>query len=202
MHSALTTQGWKMIGIDLIQVDGDRLRAIQPDTVARLAESIATHGLLHPLVVEPASEGEAYRLIAGARRLAALRHLGWREAPACVVELGETSRRLSLAIVENVQRSNLTVEERRQAYGKLRQLLGSTNTAAATLGLHPASFRRTLRDSSSDGRAARRISFGQSINVLQRWTEAAKELAPDKREVLLQHAQALVAALHQAPLSE
>lgn len=85
MSAAAEREAWEsatMIPINRIQV-GARFRKDLGD-VAALAESIALVGLLHPVVVTP-----DFRLIAGARRLAAVQRLGWDNVPATVVDLAE-----------------------------------------------------------------------------------------------------------------
>lgn len=85
---------------------GDRARQSLGDIDA-LAESIRTIGLLHPVVVTPAGQ-----LVAGHRRLKAVRRLGWTEVPVTVAHDLETEERALLAERdENTQRLDFTPEE-------------------------------------------------------------------------------------------
>jgi ParB family chromosome partitioning protein len=75
--------------------------------IASLAASIASLGLLHPLVVKP--DGT---LVAGARRLEAVRSLGWTEVPVTVVHnLTEALPLLQAERDENTERKAMTLEE-------------------------------------------------------------------------------------------
>jgi ParB-like chromosome segregation protein Spo0J len=90
-----------MRSIDSIVV-GERFRSDMGD-LEGLARSIAQVGLLHPPVITP--DG---RLIAGKRRVAAFRVLGWREAPVTIVDLREIMRGEH---AENVHRKDFTLSE-------------------------------------------------------------------------------------------
>lgn len=81
-----------------------------------LVESIREHGIVQPLIVTQAKEG--YQLIAGERRLRAAKKLGLTKVPAIVRRASE-QQKLELAIVENVQRSDLNPIERALSYKKL-----------------------------------------------------------------------------------
>ncbi len=73
---------------------------------AQLVESVRRHGILQPLLVAPAGEGEAFRVVAGHRRLAAAAAVGLMEVPAIVRE-PEAGEAEALAVVENLQREDL-----------------------------------------------------------------------------------------------
>jgi ParB-like chromosome segregation protein Spo0J len=88
----------------------DGRRPVVVDEVVRLAESIATLGLQHPITVHARDDGK-YELITGAHRLEAHRRLGRRVITATVVEMNETERRL-WELGENLARSELTVQQR------------------------------------------------------------------------------------------
>src|SRR6266540_3601503 len=77
--------------------------------IAELAESIRAHGLLQPIVLRPVDE--SFEVVAGHRRLAAVRDLGWTDIPAVVREANE-GEAFVLTLVENLQRSDLSVRER------------------------------------------------------------------------------------------
>lgn len=105
-----------------VPVDRVRPNPYQPRTdfeagsLGELVESIRENGLLQPLVVRPADDG--WELVAGERRWRALRELGWERAPAVVREL-EDDQMLILALVENLQRENLSALEEAMGYRKL-----------------------------------------------------------------------------------
>lgn len=182
------------VAITDIHIDPRPLRRGPLPHVEELAVSIARHGLLHPVLVERRSSQPGVCLISGHRRLEAARRLGWTEIPAYVMERRNATERLSVSIIENIQRENLTGAERRAAYIELRRHVnGGTKAAAQLLGIHPASFRRAIREGGEGG--VRRMSIGQSVRALEHWTAAADTLADAKRSLLLQKANALVVAL-------
>ena len=98
-------------------------RRFDPDALGALAESIRRHGLLQPLVVRRAENG--YELIAGERRLRAARHAGLDEVPV-VVRQATPPERLELALIENLQREDLTALEEAEAYRQLIEVYGLT----------------------------------------------------------------------------
>jgi len=81
-----------------------------------LVESIREHGIFQPLIVTQSKTG--YQLIAGERRLRAAKKLGLKNVPAIIRRASE-QQKLELAIVENVQRSDLNPIERALSYKKL-----------------------------------------------------------------------------------
>jgi ParB family chromosome partitioning protein len=84
--------------------------------LAELRTSIRANGLLQPLLVRP--KGQGYELVAGERRLRAVQSLGWREVPAHVRELDDQAV-LTLALIENLQRSDLNPIEEAEGYQEL-----------------------------------------------------------------------------------
>lgn len=82
------------------------------DAILRLADSIKIHGLIQPLTVRESENG--YELIAGERRLRALKLLGYSEVP-CVISNVNSLESAHLAIIENIQRENLNMFEQANA---------------------------------------------------------------------------------------
>lgn len=82
------------------------------EAIYRLADSIKNHGLIQPLTVRKTENG--YELIAGERRLRALKILGYSEVP-CVVSNVNNEESAHLAIIENIQRENLNMFEQANA---------------------------------------------------------------------------------------
>ena len=93
-----------------------------------LADSIRRRGLLQPLVVRRTPEG--YELIAGERRLRAAQRAGLEFVPV-VVRDADPHERLELALIENVQRENLTPLEEAEAYRQLIDRYGLTQDQVA-----------------------------------------------------------------------
>ncbi len=108
-----------------------------------LAASIAEHGVLQPILVTETLEG--YRLVAGERRVRAARLAGLTRIPAVVRELADRHQ-LELALVENVQRSDLNPLEEARAY---RQLIDefeySQEEVAQKVGRARSTVANTLR---------------------------------------------------------
>ena len=90
----------------------------RPDELAELEASLKANGLLQPIVVRPRPNGDGFELIAGERRLRAAARLGWEDIPAVVKEIDDQML-LTLALVENLQRSNLNPIEEALGYQRL-----------------------------------------------------------------------------------
>lgn len=88
------------------------------DSLADLAKSIEEHGIIQPLVVTKVESG--YELVAGERRLRAAKAVGLQEVPA-IVRDGKKMKKLEIAIIENIQRDNLSVLDEARAYQRLMQ---------------------------------------------------------------------------------
>jgi len=104
-------------------------RHFDAEALASLAESVRRYGLLQPLVVRRVAGH--YELIAGERRLRAAAAAGLESVPVVIRE-GGAEERLELAIIENVQRQNLTALEEAEAYRHLIDAYGLTQEDVAT----------------------------------------------------------------------
>lgn len=112
--------------------------------LAELAASLREHGVLHPVLVRPL-EGGTYELIAGERRWQAARRAGLATLPALVLH-ASPRRALELALVENVQRADLTPLEEADAYRGLMATLGLTQERLAErLGISRVAVTNRLR---------------------------------------------------------
>jgi ParB family chromosome partitioning protein len=113
------------------------------DELQRLADSIAAHGLLQPVVVRPWEGG--YQLIAGERRLRAARLAGWSEVPVTIVEADERQT-AELAIVENLQRKDLNALEKAASFQRyLDQYGGTQEELAGRLKLDRSTIANLIR---------------------------------------------------------
>ena len=92
--------------------------------LSELAESISEHGLLQPLLVRPLTLG-GYEIVAGERRYRACRMAGLTEVPVIIRELSE-SETMELALIENLQREDLTPLEEAMGYEVLMNEHGFT----------------------------------------------------------------------------
>lgn len=91
-------------------------RYFDQESIAALAESIASHGVVQPIVVRPC--GEQYEIIAGERRWRAAVRAGVATIPA-VIRKSDDQQSLQLALIENLQRDDLSAIEEAQAYKML-----------------------------------------------------------------------------------
>ena len=95
-----------------------------PEALSELAVSIATHGLIQPIVVRDLKNG-MYEIIAGERRWRASKQAGLSEIP-CIIMDADELRASQLALIENIQRENLNAYEEAKAYKSLMDDFGLT----------------------------------------------------------------------------
>jgi ParB family transcriptional regulator, chromosome partitioning protein len=88
------------------------------EELAELQASLRASGLLQPITVRPATKGTGYELIAGERRFRAASSLGWTEIPAVIRTIDDKTL-LTLALIENLQRSDLNPIEEAEGYKRL-----------------------------------------------------------------------------------
>ncbi|MES2305031.1 MAG: ParB/RepB/Spo0J family partition protein [Gemmatimonadota bacterium] len=100
-------------------------RSFDDTALAELTSSIEASGLLQPIVVRPV--GSRFELIAGERRWRAVQRLGWSKVPAVVRDLDDRTT-LTLALIENLQRDDLTGLDEAIGY---QRLMGEFNVAQA-----------------------------------------------------------------------
>ncbi|MDI9638916.1 ParB/RepB/Spo0J family partition protein [Kamptonema cortianum] len=114
------------------------------DALQDLAASIRQHGVLQPLVVRPAKEGK-YELIAGERRLRASQLAGLQEVPV-VVRAASAQTSLELALIENIQREDISAMECAVAYQALvSEFNMSQEEIGKQVGKSRAAIANTLR---------------------------------------------------------
>ncbi len=105
-------------------------RQFSEEELDSLAASIQQNGLLQPISVRRNETIQKFELIAGERRLMACQSLGWTEINALVVEINEESSAM-LALIENIQRQDLSFFEEAQAYRALISRWGLTQEQVA-----------------------------------------------------------------------
>ncbi len=130
--------------IDLLQPNPLQPRGlISPESLSELAESVRTHGILEPLVVAKTPAG--FQIIAGERRWRASKLVGLGKVPVIIRETSPQGM-LEMAIVENVQRIDLNPLERAQAYTRLMDEFGLTNTEISErVSKSPSYISNTIR---------------------------------------------------------
>jgi ParB family chromosome partitioning protein len=91
---------------------------VDPAALEELKASIRQAGLLQPIVVRPMAGAGGYELIAGERRLRACQALGWERIPAVKREVDDRTA-LTLALIENLQRDDLSPVDEARGYERL-----------------------------------------------------------------------------------
>lgn len=112
--------------------------------LAELAHSISQHGVLQPLLVRPLIGG-GYQIVAGERRYRACRMAGVTEVPVVIRELSD-SETMELALIENLQRENLTPIEEAKGFGVLVDEYGmSQEEVSQVVGRSRSAVANSLR---------------------------------------------------------
>ena len=113
------------------------------ERIAELSQTIKTHGIIQPIVVRE-RDGK-YEIIAGERRWRAVKKLGWERIPAIIKEFND-SQTASIALIENLQREELTAVEEAMAYAQLIELHDLTQESLAQrLGKGQSTIANKLR---------------------------------------------------------
>lgn len=119
-------------------------KQFESEPLSQLAESIALHGVLQPIIVRPLPTG-TYEIIAGERRWRASRLAGLGEIPAIVMEADEL-KAAQVALIENIQRENLNPFEEANAYAELMRTYGmSQEEVAVKLGKSRSAVANVVR---------------------------------------------------------
>lgn len=123
-------------GIQEIDIDTVTPNPLQPredfddDSLRGLAASIREHGVLQPIIVSHAGSDSPYQLVAGERRWRAAKLAGLRAIPA-ILRDSSPRQMLEMALIENVQRDDLSVLEEAAAYRQLTEEFGLTQAEVA-----------------------------------------------------------------------
>lgn len=154
------------LDIDMVQPNPLQPRGtILPSSVSDLVESIKEHGILEPLVIAHTPAG--YQIIAGERRWRASKIIGLTKVPVVIKETTPKGM-LEMAIVENVQRTDLNPIERGKAFIRLMHEFGLANAdIAKRVAKSPAYVSNTLKllelpDALKDGLIGGLISEGHA----------------------------------------
>ena len=141
-----TPSGIKEISVDLINPNPLQPRShFDSESLAELATSIKEHGIIQPIIVSQDELNGEYFIIAGERRLQAAKLAFLKTVPAIVREACDQDR-LELALVENVQRTDLSPIETAQAYQQLNIDFSLSHAEIANkVGKSRAAITNTLR---------------------------------------------------------
>ena len=199
---AATDAGPRGLPLDLVQRNpGQPRKHFNESELTELANSIRAHGVLQPILVRPIPGGR-YEIVAGERRWRAAQRAGLHAIPAVVRELDEVEV-LEIAIIENVQRTDLNPIEEAQGFQALMDRFGRTQQDIADVvgksRPHIANMLRLLalpeelQDMVRDGRltagharailtapdpralAKRAISEGLNVREIERLAQQAKD---------------------------
>lgn len=137
----------KVVEVPLDQIEPNRYqprKVFDPDSIRELAQTIDEHGLLEPIILreyEPAK----YEIIAGERRYRAMKLLDWGNVPAIVKKMSDAET-ASMALIENLQRWDLSSVEEAQAYQQLMDLNNLTQQQLAkAMGKSQSTIANKLR---------------------------------------------------------
>jgi ParB family chromosome partitioning protein len=175
----LIDENEKVYSLDLHEVapNADQPRQhFDEEALGQLSQSIKQHGVIQPIVVTPAKDGK-YTIIAGERRYRASLQAGKKKIPALIRSTKELEQ-LEIALIENVQRVDLSPLEQARSIEKLHQQFNVTYEAIA-------------------GRLGKGAS---TVNNIVRLLQLPKEAleALEKKEITEGHARAIL-ALKQLP---
>jgi len=177
------TERVQKLAVESLSPNPEQPRTIfDENALAELADSIKLYGIIQPLVVTPVDEG--YHLIAGERRWRAAKLAGLKTVPA-LVRTTKEQEKLELAILENVQRVDLSPLEQAVSIERLHQQFNLTyGDVAKRLGKAETTVHNTVRllqlpDDARDALQKGEISEGHARQVL-----ALKD-APEKQAELL-----------------
>lgn len=159
----------------------------RPEDLAELESSMRTSGLLQPITVRPSPTGHGYELISGERRLRAAQRIGWTDIPAVAKPLDDRAM-LTMALVENLQRTDLNPIEEAEGYQRLVQEFALTQQeVAAAVGKDRSTVANMLRLLSLPASVRRlvwegAISIGHARALLSLGSES--EMAELAREIV------------------
>jgi len=175
--------GVMLVSVEMVLPNPRQPRNMQhPEDLEELTASVREHGVLQPLIVTHGESTGKYILIAGERRLQAARLAGLAAVPVLVRQATD-QQRLELAIIENVQRSDLSALEEAEAYRQLAEDFDlSHEDIAARVGKSRVTVTNTLRllrlpDSVKNALIEKRISEGHARALLALATPDAQTAA-------------------------
>ena len=182
-ENILAGNGVMLVSVDLVFPNPRQPRSMMhPEELQDLTASIREHGVLQPLIVTPGDMQGRYILIAGERRLQAARLAGLASVPVLVRQATD-QQRLELAIIENVQRSDLSALEQAEAYRQLAEDFElSHEDIAARVGKSRVAVTNTLRllklpDAVKNALIEGRVSEGHARALLALPTPEAQTAA-------------------------
>ncbi|PTJ38519.1 nucleoid occlusion protein [Staphylococcus simulans] len=150
--------------------------------INELAESIQEHGLLQPIVVRPIEEG-MYEIIAGERRFRAMSSIHMAYADVIIHDMTDEETAV-VALIENIQRENLSAVEEAEAYQKLLELGDTTQSELAqSVGKSQSFIANKLRLLKLAPKVLAKLSEGK---ITERHARALLSLSHEEQEEMVQ----------------
>ena len=139
------SQASNVLSVDLIEVNEDQPRKyFDEEKIKELANSIVSHGLVQPIIVSRIS-ADRYKIVAGERRFRACKIAGLKEVPVVIKDLNDKEI-IEIALIENIQRQELTAIEEAEGFQKLVQEYGyNHNELAMAVGKSRSHVANLLR---------------------------------------------------------
>jgi ParB family chromosome partitioning protein len=179
--AAMTASPLRNVALASIKpLPGNPRKHFDEAALGELAASIATRGVIQPIIVRPHPNGEGYQLVAGERRWRAAQKARLHEIPALVRNLSDREV-MALALIENLQREDLSPVEEARAYHRLSEEEGMIQVDIAKMveksRSHVANMMRlvTLPDSVLDLIQEGKLSIGHARALIGR--DDAREIA-------------------------
>ena len=133
MRGGILTEQERIVNINidlLIPNPYQPRKTFNEKSIKELAESIREYGILNPILVR--KKNNIYEIVAGERRYRAAKSIGLKEIPAIIKDIDDT-KMAEIALIENLQRENLTPIEEAKSYQKIINLSKITQAELATL---------------------------------------------------------------------
>ena len=167
-------RGVEQLPLDKLSVSVYQPRKrLDPEGIAELARSVAQKGVLQPLLARPTAEG--FEIVAGERRFRAAQQAGLMTVPVVVKTLSDRET-LEVALIENVQREDLSAVEEARAFQQLLEFGLSQEEVADAVGKSRSAVANTLRllrlsDDALTALDEGRISAGHARAILAQPTD-------------------------------
>lgn len=168
----------KVVSIDEIRPNPYQPRIdFDDEALMELSQSIRENGLIHPITVRQEKDG--YEIVAGERRYRAMKIAGMIEIPVIVIDADEVQM-AEMALVENIQRENLSAIEEANAYVQIMKTTGiSQSQLALKLGKSQSSIANKIRLLQLDEEVQQAVT---ARRITERHARALLTLPKEKQE--------------------
>ena len=172
----------KVVSIDEIRPNPYQPRIdFDDEALMELSQSIRENGLIHPITVRQEKDG--YEIVAGERRYRAMKIAGMIEIPVIVIDADEVQM-AEMALVENIQRENLSAIEEANAYVQIMKTTGiSQSQLALKLGKSQSSIANKIRLLQLDEEVQQAVT---ARRITERHARALLALPKEKQEQVME----------------